>query len=377
MPAGCARTTTSSGGCACAPPTKNIRTSTFYFCLALLGGLLFLAFNTVRGYEEEILNAQSVGMVLILGFLTGLHCIGMCGGFMMSYMRYGNENGMSEWQMHLSYGVSKVLSYAFFGAVFGVLGSLVYFSNSFKSIISLLGGFLLLYLGAKGLGFFARLKKWKFIDKIQLKSNEITHPVSVGLLKGLMISCAPLQGLYLVAAGLGDPLKGALLLGVFGLGTLPIFLFYGVFVGSLNHLQAKWSDIITASILVVFGVLMINRGMALGGYNFTLTSIERLATNGTPERCYEPLEGTQNLAMNATRNGWSITEIPYEYGQKICWEINVIELTMCNKAIEIPQLGIKKNLEEGINYIEFDPLHHESLVYTCWMGMMKGTFVAQ
>lgn len=282
----CAKIQRGEGGCACVPPTQNAKSATFYFCLAVLGGFLFLALNTLKGYEQSALKAQSLGMVFVLGFLTGLHCIGMCGGFMMSYMRYGKQKQLSELQMHLRYAVSKVFSYAFFGAFFGLLGSLVYFSNSFKSGISLFGGFFLLYLGAKGLGVFAKFKKWRITDYVQRKSEQITNPVSVGLLNGLMISCAPLQALYLVSASLGDPLNGALILGVFGLGTLPIFMFYGVFVGSLNRLRVKWADVITAGILVVFGVLMIQRGIVFSGYMLSRSETLMMKLVENPVLCY-------------------------------------------------------------------------------------------
>ena len=42
-----------------------------------------------------------------------------------------------------------------------------------------------------------------------------------------MISCEPLQALYVLAASIGLPFEGAKMLAVFDISTLPIFLFYG------------------------------------------------------------------------------------------------------------------------------------------------------
>ncbi len=363
-----------SGSCACAPPVENKRTAAFYFVMITLGVLLLVGFNLVKGFEEEALSGESLSMVLVLGFLTGLHCIGMCGGFMMTYMRYGKKKRLSEFEMHFRYSVSKVLSYAFFGACFGLLGSFVNITSDLKSLVSFIGGFFLLYLGAKGLGVFNKLKKWSFKLPINFNSSKISSPTSIGLLKGLMISCAPLQALYLISASIGSPLKGALLLTAFGIGTLPIFLFYGAFVGSLNSIRKKWADIATAAILIFFGISMVNHGMALGGYNFNFSSQSHAHTISDQPRNENE---RQTLKMEADKNGWSKKKISYKYGQKIRWEIQVNRVTMCNKTIEIPKLGISKDLEMGMNIIEFDPGAHESLVYTCWMGMMTGEFIAE
>jgi len=121
---------------------------------------------------------------------------------------------------------------------------------------------------------------------------------------------------------------------------------------------------------------MVNRGVALGGYTFNLPA---LSTIGMLEKpiINRTLDGTQTLQMKISDKGWSTMKIPYEQGQKIKWEIDATKLTMCSSTIEIPQLGIKQKLSKGINVIEFHPGIHQELVYTCWMGMMKGKFIAK
>jgi plastocyanin domain-containing protein len=85
----------------------------------------------------------------------------------------------------------------------------------------------------------------------------------------------------------------------------------------------------------------------------------------------------QVLSMTANKKGWGKDVIYFEGGKKVKWIIDVKELTMCNKTIEIPALELKQDLVEGRNCIEFDPGNHGSLVYTCWMGMMRGEFRAK
>jgi plastocyanin domain-containing protein len=115
---------------------------------------------------------------------------------------------------------------------------------------------------------------------------------------------------------------------------------------------------------------MINRGVALSGFSLVNSTYAF-----SPELEKSHNDFSQTLTMEASEKGWSKRNISFEYGQKIRWEIIATKITMCNKTIEIPALGIKKDLVKGLNVIEFDPKEHKHLVYTCWMGMMKGQFV--
>lgn len=364
----------SSQSCPC-PHSKPVPRSKalLWFLIALVGGGLVLVFNELKHYEEKALNAQSLGMVFVLGFLTGLHCISMCGGFMMSYVRFGKQKGLPVWQVHLHYSLAKTVSYTILGAVFGWLGSIVHFSSNLKASISILGGVFLLYLGARSFGMFKNLQGFSITHYVKHKSVQWSHPIWVGLLNGLMIACAPLQALYLVAAGVGSPLKGAIMLAVFGVGTLPVFMFYGVLASSFNRFQARWADYLTTTIIVVFGMLMINRGMAQGGY--TLSSL--YAAPVPQQNIMGVYTQPQVLHLGASPKGWSKSKMHYQYGRKVRLEIKAASVSHCNQTISIPKLGIECKLKRGLNVIEFDPGTHQQLVYTCAMGMMTGRLVAR
>lgn len=339
-----------------------------YFVLALLGGALLISAEFFGDFGYEANANQGYGMVFVLGLLTGAHCIGMCGGFMLSYLDHGKKKGESHLQSHLKYAVSKTISYTILGGVFGAIGSVIYFSSSLKAGVSMFGGFLLLYLGAKAFGLIPGVRK-HFSSPKKMGRVNLSSPISIGLLNGLMIACGPLQAMYLIAAGLGDPLNGMMMLFVFALGTLPLFLLYGVIVGRLKTIRSKWPDRLTAGIIVVFGIMMVNRGMALGGYSFDLGS-NKAAVHSTNSNA-KP----QVLEMTADASGWGTDVIHFEAGRKIKWIINVSKVTVCNREIEIPALGLKKKLVLGENIIEFDPGENSRLAYTCWMGMMNGEFL--
>lgn len=57
------------------------------------------------------------------------------------------------------------------------------------------------------------------------------------------------------------------------------------------------------------------------------------------------------------------------------WVIDGKELNECNREIVIPQYDLKINIEPGKQTIEFTPKETGVVPWSCWMGMMPGTFI--
>ena len=168
----------------------------------------------------------------ILGLVSSLHCIGMCGPLaMMVPGTRTNQTGYSysKWMNPLLYNLGRVTTYAVFGFIFGLIGrSFAWFG--WQQIISITLGILILVM----LVLPGRLKNRKSIsDSITKTMNKIRgrmskllfdgHPASLfgfGLLNGLL----PCGMVYLALAGAiatDGPASGTIFMAVFGLGTLP------------------------------------------------------------------------------------------------------------------------------------------------------------
>jgi plastocyanin domain-containing protein len=53
------------------------------------------------------------------------------------------------------------------------------------------------------------------------------------------------------------------------------------------------------------------------------------------------------------------------------------EITSCNNAIQVPKLGLRFNVKSGLQTVEFTPTESGTIPWSCWMGMIKGTFVVK
>ncbi len=57
------------------------------------------------------------------------------------------------------------------------------------------------------------------------------------------------------------------------------------------------------------------------------------------------------------------------------WIIYGDEINSCNRAIQVPSLDLSFEIKKGLNVVEFTPQKKGIISWSCWMGMMQGTFM--
>jgi sulfite exporter TauE/SafE/copper chaperone CopZ len=333
--------------------------------------------------EFDFMNIDSNASLFLLffaGLLTGFHCIAMCGGFMVSYTAKNAIKGHKSFKQHLIYGASKTISYTIIGAVFGLIGSIFFFSPALRGGIAIFAGvFMVFYsLSMFGFSFFKRFQfNPKFLTKIATKkySGVYFGPMMTGLLNGLFIACGPLQALYLYAAGTGSVIQGGLSLMVFGLGTLPVMLGFGGIANAISHKATRKILKLSAIIVLILGLIMLNRGLALTGSGYDATSLVERIRSGSITGNIVLEDNYQIIEMEVTRSGWNPDRFVLKKGVPVKWVIDGKEITGCNNAIQVPKLGLKFDIKKGKQTIEFTPTESGVIPWSCWMGMIRGTFV--
>ncbi len=77
------------------------------------------------------------------------------------------------------------------------------------------------------------------------------------------MGCAPLQAMYLMAAGTGNPLQGAKFLLLFGLGNLLALLGFAFFAVLLSPAAMRQLVSVSGILVIVMGLMMVQRGLKL------------------------------------------------------------------------------------------------------------------
>ena len=343
-----------------------------YMIMKRLGALdVFNAFPEAR-------EGMGYGMLFVIGLLTSLHCVAMCGGINLSQTVSRNaqmsKSGTAVLLPSVLYNSGRVISYTVIGGIVGAVGSVVSFSGTMKGVVQLAAGVFMIIVGLNMLNLFPGLRRLTprmpkvFAKKInQQKSGK--SPFIVGLLNGLM-PCGPLQAMQLYALSTGSPVKGALSMLLFSLGTVPLMFGLGALSTFLSRKFTAKMMTVSAVLVVVLGISMFSSGMSLSG--ISLSNI--IGGAGSGARNENIAKVTDNVQVVTTKlSSGSYEPITVQKGIPVRWIIKAEkkDINGCNNEIIIPEFNIDKKLMAGDNIIEFTPTESGTFPYSCWMGMIR------
>lgn len=346
--------------------------------IILFAGYLLIKNTIGFNFIPNVTQNMGLGILFVIGMITSLHCVAMCGGINLSqcvsYQFDENEKSkFSKLKPSLLYNLGRVISYTIVGGVVGALGSVVSFSGTAKGIVAILSGIFMLIMGLNMLNIFPWLRKLtprmpKVFGKKIYGNGGKRGPFYVGLLNGLM-PCGPLQAMQIYALGTGSFLLGAASMFMFSLGTVPLMFGFGAISsflsGKFTHKMMK----VSAVLVMVLGVIMMNRGFALSGFNL-IGGITASASSITGNVA-KIEDGVQVITTTLEPNRY--TPFIVQKGIPVKWTIQADASTIngCNGTVTIPKYNISKTLQPGDNEIDFTPDETGNIAYTCWMGMIS------
>ena len=308
---------------------------------------------------------MAYGMLFLIGLMTSVHCLAMCGGINLSQCVSRGLNSP------FLYSLGRVISYTAVGFVVGALGSVINFSVAAQGALKLVAGLIMIIMGINLLGVFPLLRKLtpRMPQIIKFKSKS---PLIVGLLNGFM-PCGPLQAMQIYALSTGSPLTGALSMLLFSLGTVPLTFSFGAFSSMLGQKFTRKATIAGATLVVVLGMSMFTDGWSLTGSDSLVAS--KIESKEPAKEKEEKQEKPDVQIINSTLSPYQYPSITVKAGVPVKWLINAPlgSINGCNNRILIREYGIEHTFKLGENVIEFTPAKTGRFLYTCWMGMMRAT----
>ena len=354
------------------------------YCLLQRFGILNLLVPSMLADSK-----MSYGMLFIVGLLTSVHCIAMCGGINLSQCIpvVDDDNGKTPKNKiilpSLLYNTGRVISYSVIGFLLGGMGMLLTGGGGMgiplllQGILKIIAGLFMVIMGINMLGWIPLLRKFqirfpqRLADKINKKRRRENRPFFVGLLNGLM-PCGPMQSMQIIALGSGNPVSGAAAMLMFSLGTVPLMLGFGSMVSALGKKYTKIVMRVGSVLVVVLGLAMLSQGVSLSGINMYRTGTE---SADTEELNVAKISASGDMQyVNSELDFGTYPEITVYSGIPVKWTINVPEevINGCNYKMVISTYGITHEFTPGENVIEFTPGESGTVQYTCWMGMING-----
>ncbi|MFZ2187151.1 MAG: sulfite exporter TauE/SafE family protein [Candidatus Moraniibacteriota bacterium] len=336
-------------------------------------------------------NPSSLPVIFLVGLTAGLStCMALVGGLILGISARHAElhpeaTPMQKFRPHLFFNAGRVASYALLGGTLGSLGSLFQLSGGTLGVLTIVVGVVMLMLGMKLIGIFPRMENGglmlpkgisRFLGIKKHHDKEYSHRGSMitGALT-FFLPCGFTQAMQLYAISTGSFTQGALIMGIFALGTAPGLLGVGGLTSVIKGVFAQ-RFFKFAGILVIFlAVFNIANGYNLTGWQLGSGSGTQSADTLVANDPNVKLEnGVQVVRMTEGASGYAPNKFTIRKGVPVRWIIDAQSPYSCASSIMMSKFGIKKSLKAGENVIEFTPTETGAIPFSCSMGMYTGVF---
>jgi sulfite exporter TauE/SafE len=201
----------------------------------------------------------------LLGLTGSLHCVGMCGP--IASMVQGTA-GRKILINRLLYNAGRTTTYVLMGVMVGLLGKIVQWGGiQGKVSIAVGAGIILVLLIPKVQSVFLPslsriVLKLKGVFAIHMNSKRTFSSWLTGVFNGFL-PCGLVYAALAIALIQNSPTESALVMALFGLGTIPALLATAYSWQAVRRISPWSFQRIQTAMLVVVAVVMIWRGISV------------------------------------------------------------------------------------------------------------------
>ncbi len=207
---------------------------------------------------------------VILGLVSSLHCVGMCGPIAMM-LPVDRQNKTRKTLQIILYHLGRLLSYGFLGLIFGLIGRSLYLAG-IQQQLSIVIGILIVSVAMIPERIFARYNFSKPIYRVisyvktslgkQFKNRSNKSIFTIGILNGFL-PCGMVYVALFGALAMQNAIYGMLFMMLYGLGTVPLMSIVVYFSSYIKNSFGKNLTKVIPVITLCVGVLFILRGLGL------------------------------------------------------------------------------------------------------------------
>ncbi len=205
-------------------------------------------------------------LITLSGFLGSYHCIGMC-GYIPPLIQY------KSWILgNILYNTGRIFTYMFLGFVSGYLGMFFHSLQFqlFQKFLTIFLGIMMIIFGIQVLGGIKE-KGVPGLDVVFTTVAEILskfrqNPFFLGMFNGFL-PCPLVYGFLTKAMFEASPIKGAIVMLFFGIGTVPAMMFSSFMFEKFSPVARKRLASLSGVIIIVFGIIAILRAFGIGHHH--------------------------------------------------------------------------------------------------------------
>lgn len=342
-------------------------------------------------------NYASLPIVFLIGLTAGIStCMALIGGLVLGAAarfseKHPTATPLQKFKPHLFFNLGRIISFFFFGALIGYMGSFFRLSPGTLGFLIILVGVVMLFLGVQLIDIFPKINGMTFtlpkqisgllgIKKHNDKEYSHTNSMMLGALT-FFLPCGFTQAMQLFAMSTGSPVTGALTMGVFAIGTAPGLLSIGgvtsIVKGAFARAFFKFAGVVVIALAffnITSGFTLTGiKGISLPKFNNVLSA----STSGTDTNTQEGLQVIK--ATYSVANGFQPKELTVKVGVPARLEVDAQDNGAgCMGSITLP--GLSQNVEvfkRGQKAVfDFTAGSTGSYTITCAMGLPHGSIKA-
>lgn len=321
--------------------------------------------------DINVTGSLNLLTVLFLGLVASVStCMATSGALFLSTI--GRKTNNLKQAVYFSVG--RIISYAIFGFIAGLVGSIIITNFKFGSGLTLLAALFMIFLGLDMLKIvsFAAIIPFGVSSNIfrKLEHLLIKDPHKSAFFLGAItyfLPCGFTQATQVYALGLASPWQSALTMAVFALGTTSAILFIGSLRGLLKNTFYQYFMKIVAVGVLILGLYYAINFLSIYGINIGFNQgIKENGTNASIEN------GKQIINMSVVSGGYAPNHFTVKKGIPVKWVIDGKNVFGCQGYFVVPSLNISKALNPGENIFEFTPKDSGFINFSCGMGMYRG-----
>ena len=228
----------------------------FPIAITFIIGFIFLQkiglVNLITGGEVNYGTAFLIGLIASVST-----CLAVVGGLALS-LSANYAKGGNGWKPQLLFHGGRLIGFFVLGGLVGILGGSFHMGQTGSTILGALVALVMLVLGINLLDVFHGIKRFQFtmpkaIGKRIMKERTVVNGITPFVIGAVtfFLPCGFTQSMQLYALSTGDFVRGACIMLVFALGTLPVLS--ALSFSSVNIKDKSWNGIFfkTAGIVVI------------------------------------------------------------------------------------------------------------------------------
>lgn len=327
-------------------------------------------------------------LIFLIGLTVGgLTCLAVQGGLLSATIAAREKEDVEErdrrkysaWPV-LAFLTTKLIVYTVLGFILGAFGSALALSDSSRLVMQLIAGAYMIVVALNLLDVhpifrYVIIQPPRFLTKVvrsTTKSKDIFAPALLGALT-IFIPCGTTLAMEAFAISSGSPILGAAIMGVFTLGTVPLFFGLGFLTSFLGDTYKRKFFKLAGILVLYLGITSFNGALILANSPIAVY-IDLSAGSAQTNSDIRIENGVQVADIQVFPTSYTPNYVQVRAGVPVKFNLTTTNGFGCTSQFRVPSLGISKNLSASMTEsVQFTPVRKGKILWTCSMGMYWGT----